>query len=447
MFEYISKTTLNGLACFSIFFMNALRDIVIEVIKKLLFHNNNIKSSECDVYHVKNKVNNEIITHLNSVKNGFNPLWFAQTGKAQTLIQSMSKFTTPPIEWYSYTYRREILTLDDGANIALDWKEDVHMNEMTPVLVCLHGLGGDSQTSYLKRFTDIAVNKGYRTVVYNRRGHGGMSLIPGSKLFPKHVNMDDMEAVTYHISCLFPIASKFLIGFSCGANLAVHYLTKYECEFVAGVSISNGFDIFNGTKLLAQDSVCDGIITQFLKDILLDGRLEEVMHLCEERGYVIDFDEVMKTTSLRKLEELLVVPVYQYKSLQEYYDDDSCHTIIDRVINPLLCISSTDDPFVHKNVLKVPIEAAKTNEHVIAIVTDKGGHIGWIEEWNQIPWYCKVVFEYFEYFLLREPENIKQKKSRSSIVRRGVESPANDAILSIPALCRDSILIASPVDI
>lgn len=404
MFEYVSKTTLNGFICFSIFTTVALCNMATEVLKRpFRDKKKREQKNTCDIYMVENDTNKAIFSKMNSINEGFKPLWFAKSGYAQTLLQSMSEFIKLPPDWVSYEYRREIITLDDGVEIALDWKENENMDELTPILLCLHGLGGDSNSSFLRTFTNISVNKGYRVVVYNRRGHGGMSLLPGNKLFPKHVNMDDMDAVVQYIDYLYPMSTKFLIGFSCGANLAVKYLSyiSERCsQFSAGVSINNGYDIFRGTKLLADnDKICDGIVTQFLKDILVDGRLNEVKQMCGNLGGNIDFDAVMKAKSLQKLEELLVVPAYEYISLHEYYEDDSCHKVINDVNKPLLCISSRDDPFVHSDVLDIPIGAAKINEKIITIITDNGGHIGWIDSLNNIPWYSRVVFEYLEYFL------------------------------------------------
>ena len=126
--------------------------------------------------------------------------------------------------------------------VALDWLEGPDMDESTPFILCLHGMGGHSQSRYLQLFTQSAKRRGYRSVVYNRRGHGGTSLLPvplqqqdaeeggagmtaaeskpevqqlqhqtstmggkshaspaRPKIFPKHVNMDDMQEVVAHL--------------------------------------------------------------------------------------------------------------------------------------------------------------------------------------------------------------------------------------------------------
>ena len=179
------------------------------------------------------------------------------------------------------------------------------MDDSTPLILCLHGMGGHSNSRYLQLFTRAAVRRGYRAVVYNRRGHGGTSLLPvpmpglsaeprgansgmgvvvdsalsrgvpsqgvpsqgvpsqgppsdqeaagdspvasaldaeaSPKIFPTHVNMDDMQEVVSHLRASHPRAPMYLIGFSCGANLCIHYLATSgeECPFIAAGSVSH----------------------------------------------------------------------------------------------------------------------------------------------------------------------------------------------------------------
>jgi predicted alpha/beta-fold hydrolase len=208
--------------------------------------------------------------------------------------------------------------------------------------------------------------------------------------------MEDMEFVVAHLCHMYPLAPKYMIGFSCGANLGIKFIaTSKNNPFIATASISNGYDIDSGTKLISETSpICDGLATQFLKGILFDGRLEEVKALSKHLD--IDFEAVMKTKSLRKIEELLILPLYGYNSLEQYYEQDSCHNYIRNVNSPLLCIANKNDPLIPHSMTDVPLEASKHNENIIAIITKRGGHIGWIEDDVNNPWYAKVFFEYIQ---------------------------------------------------
>lgn len=71
--------------------------------------------------------------------------------------------------------RSEILTLSDGGEVALDWM-DGGCPENSPIVLILPGLTGESQAEYIKCLVLAANSNGIRTVVFNNRGQGGMTL-------------------------------------------------------------------------------------------------------------------------------------------------------------------------------------------------------------------------------------------------------------------------------
>jgi abhydrolase domain-containing protein 1/3 len=389
--QYIHLTNGHAMYCFLVFSMMAILEICYSIAAYPFVY---LKNAEIpSLGYVVNEKNLSILRNIPSLKE-FNISWFAKGPRAQTMLQAFARLDVRTL------YVRELVKLKDDVNVALDWKENSDMTDETPIVLCLHGLGGNSNSRYLQTFTSMSYNKGYRTVVYNRRGHGGISLLSTKKdkkefvMFPKHSNMEDMEFVVDHLCRTYPLAPKYMIGFSCGANLGIKYISSSKNNpFIATASISNGYDIDRGTKLVSETSpICDGIVTQFLKGILFDGRLEEVKTLSQHLD--IDFDAVMKTKSIRKIEELLILPLYGYKSLEQYYELDSCHNCIQNVKSHLLCIANKNDPLIPSSMTDIPLEASKHNENIISVITKRGGHIGWIEDDMNNPWYAKVFFEY-----------------------------------------------------
>lgn len=77
-----------------------------------------------------------------------------------------------------YFFYREIFTLKDGGEVALDWLEpNDHPNNMNDATILfLPGLTGDSKCEYV-RATSLAVHKsGFRIAVFNYRRIGGVDL-------------------------------------------------------------------------------------------------------------------------------------------------------------------------------------------------------------------------------------------------------------------------------
>ncbi len=390
MFKYLSECDLYGTLCFSAFSIMAVCEIVKSAVLAPFFN----YTETPQITFIKNVKNLNIISKMKSAK-VFKIIWFGRGAMAQTLLQSLA--TTKK------DYRREYISSHDGVKLALDCKSNSD-DLITPIALCLHGLGGDSRSPFIETFTNLSMDHGFRTIVYIRRGHGTSLLSCHDKeeaIFPRHVNMEDMITVVNHINKKYPDAPKFLIGFSSGANLAINYIARNKAAnpFIATISISNGYNIDKGTTILSKNKICDGIVTQFLKAILSKKRIEEVEKIAKKSNIQIDFTKVLKCKSIRDLEELLIIPYYKYKSLQEYYEMDSCHNYINNVDSPLLCISNKNDPLVDKSMCCIPINAASKNENIISINTEHGGHVGWIDNSVNNPWYSRVVFEYMDCFL------------------------------------------------
>ena len=83
------------------------------------------------------------------------------------------------------TTDREIVTLDDGGRLALDWAADLPAQcdkDDAPVLLFLSGITGSSSDNYVKYSMLDGMHHGYRPVVMNYRGCGGITLTVSSLL-------------------------------------------------------------------------------------------------------------------------------------------------------------------------------------------------------------------------------------------------------------------------
>ena len=78
-----------------------------------------------------------------------------------------------------YVYYREILSLDDGGEVGLDWGvlgDEVLAKKDTPVMLILPGIVGNSKDNYILHLVEDGFQQGYRPVVFNQRGNGGIKL-------------------------------------------------------------------------------------------------------------------------------------------------------------------------------------------------------------------------------------------------------------------------------
>jgi abhydrolase domain-containing protein 1/3 len=93
-------------------------------------------------------------------------------------------FGNPP----KFKYKRQLFNTPDGGTIALDWVtntvvsenavhvDDVNKDESTPIVVIIPGLTSDSSSPYLKHLAYHTAKRGWKVVVSNHRGLGGVSI-------------------------------------------------------------------------------------------------------------------------------------------------------------------------------------------------------------------------------------------------------------------------------
>lgn len=103
---------------------------------------------------------------------------------------------------------REILTLSDGGEIALDWgmlntDSGVHTEGSDgvtpPVLLILAGITGCSTDNYVQHLVEDGLLEGYITVVFNQRGNGGIKLKVSGEVISgtNNANMYPIPCVQY----------------------------------------------------------------------------------------------------------------------------------------------------------------------------------------------------------------------------------------------------------
>ena len=345
-------------------------------------------------------------------------------------------------------YRREVLPMADGGRVTLDWAPAEGLPATAPVVLLAHGLAGASDENYIRSFcaraTSSSEQRAWRVVVFNRRGHGDtVHVLPSltiaeaaeaegrstpragssgqlsrqgsqadglcagcsrsdnaashaKRTWPRHGDTSDMHAVADHIAALFPDSPLLAVGYSAGSNILVKYLAEAgsDAPFVGAISVSNAYDLVRGTTLFAKHHpLWDWYMARSLRNLAARhwDMLEQVIRL--PKGLV------RKASSVRDLDTLVATPLYGYPSVDAYYADQHCCALLSHVTAPTLLLNARDDPIIHPSLLDYPINACATNPALISAITQRGGHLGWLEGWWPHSWYEVVLFEFCEALL------------------------------------------------
>jgi len=188
------------------------------------------------------------------------PTWYAPFSTMQVALLLCKEARGRFLQRSCYT--REVLPLDDGVCIALDWVEPPASDSeckrvasqkatqeqqcpfvlpkallpyesaegpaLAPVCVLLHGAFMDSSSITMSDLARSLAARGFPVVVMGRRGYGGLSIesTSDSKHLPKvsfYGFDEDLRCVLDAVAKRHPRRPVALVGFSCGSGFATRF--------------------------------------------------------------------------------------------------------------------------------------------------------------------------------------------------------------------------------
>lgn len=301
------------------------------------------------------------------LKEKFWPTIWCVESRAQTIIANMFREKLAQ----HVNYNREILDLADGGQVALDWLED-SCPVNAPVLLILPGLTGSSQAEYIRCLVKATSRSGFRTVVFNNRGLGGVQL-KTTRLY-NACNGDDLCEVIKHVKAKYPHVPLAATGISMGGLVLGNYISRrgksVRSQLAAAMLISVPWDLFKACESIEKPGL-NMMLNKHLADLLCQ-TLKKQDHL--DWG---DLDDTFKSRTIREFDSKFTCKAFGYSDTNEYYTDATLHTKLHQFQIPTLCLSAADDPFQPLEAL--PIEEFKKCKNIAAVVTARGGHIGFME--------------------------------------------------------------------
>jgi uncharacterized protein len=87
-------------------------------------------------------------------------------------------------------------------------------------------------------------------------------------------------------------------------------------------------------------------------------------------------DALPRVRTVREFDAVYTAPHFGFGTAEEYYHRAAAMRVIDRIRIPALIITAADDPFVPLDAFRDP--ALTGNPHISLIVTEYGGHCGFL---------------------------------------------------------------------
>ncbi len=276
-------------------------------------------------------------------------------------------------------FYRERIDTPDGDFLDLDIAEVVGkpLPEQAPVALLLHGLEGNARRPYaLELYRQLAA-RGVRSVGMNFRSCSG-ELNRTERMYHAGAT-DDVALVHDWIDRRFPSLSKGMVGVSLGANMLLKYLGERGADLAirlrGAVAISPPFDLVVGadqietrTRSLYMDS--------FLKSIQakVKAKAEAPGSLFSQH---VDVPTALAAQTMRQIDEACTAPLHGFRDADDYYARSSSRRYLAGIRVPTLVLRAKDDPLIP--VGDIPYDLLQANPALFPGITDRGGHVGWIE--------------------------------------------------------------------
>ncbi|TKY51539.1 Embryogenesis-associated protein EMB8 [Spatholobus suberectus] len=264
----------------------------------------------------------------------------------------------------------------------------VSKDEYTPIVVVIPGLTSDSSSAYLKHLAYHTAKYGWKVVISNHRGLGGVSIT--SDCFYNAGWTEDVRTVVNYLHKENPRAPLFVVGTSIGANILIKYLGEDgENIPVAGaVAICSPWDLLIGDRFITRRRV------QKLYDKALAVGLQGYAKLHQPHfSRLANWEGIEKSVSIRDFDNHATRIVGKYETVDTYYRRCSSSIYVRSVSIPLLCISALDDPVCTREA--IPWDECRANKNVVLATVKHGGHLAFFEGITASGlWWVRAVNEF-----------------------------------------------------
>jgi len=171
--------------------------------------------------------------------------------------------------------------------------------------------------------------------------------------------------------------AKGLAGVSLGGNMLLKYLGERGGEMAirlrAAAAISPPFDLKLGGEQLEQ-GLSPRYVAHFLTSI--KAKLQAKAALVAP---LIDLEQALAARTLREIDEAMTAPLHGFASADDYYTRSSSRRYLPGIQVPTLIMRAKDDPLISAG--DIPYDLFEYNPALFAGITERGGHVGWVEGW------------------------------------------------------------------
>lgn len=272
----------------------------------------------------------------------------------------------PLIYKRKFAYNRKRLELSDGDFIDLD----ISSVQSERAIIAIHGLEGESQSSYIQSLSDFVNYAGIDMIALNLRGCSGED----NRLFQTYHSgkSEDLNSVIEYILTNENYKEIYLVGYSLGGNLVLKYVgERREISSIikSAVGISVPCDL-EATAIKMSSLRNTLYLKMFLNSLIAKLKRKNDAF----PNSILDLESIRKIKNFEDFDNVYTAPANGFINANDYWEKCSCKQFIPTINIPSLMITALDDPFFSERCY--PFDEATENPNFHLETPRYGGHVG-----------------------------------------------------------------------
>ncbi|MEX2609634.1 MAG: alpha/beta fold hydrolase [Gemmatimonadota bacterium] len=293
----------------------------------------------------------------------FHPAPWARGAHMQTVLGRYLRRPPAP------AFLRERVETPDGDFVDLDFPAPPAPG--APLVLLVHGLEGSARRGYAIHVYRALAARGVGAVGLNFRFCSGE---PNRTARMYHSGeTEDIRHVLQLLAARFHSAPLGAVGFSLGGNALLKYLGEEGAAAPVRVAaaVSVPYDLAAGADALNASWAGRRYAAHFVRSLVR--KAEAKAALIQDR---CDLARVRAARSFRDFDEHATAPIHGFAGAADYYARSSAAGFLPAIRVPTLLLHARDDPFLPWGAF--PAAAVAANPALRAVVTARGGHVGFM---------------------------------------------------------------------
>lgn len=319
----------------------------------------------------------------------FRPHPLLRSGHLQTVFGALVHGWLPP-----YRAVPQVIPLADGEALVVHEEQvDELLPADAPLVVLVHGLGGDHRSPYLRRIAARLASSGMRVWRADMRGCGA-----GLKYAyrPAHAGSSaDLAAIVAWAQQRYPESRQGIAAFSLGGNLLLKMLGELTedpqrwsidpSRIAQAIAVAPPADLHGCTINMERASRMP-YTRYYLK--MLERQVRERAEHWEAWRTV---SPALPLRTIRQFDHWYTAPLAGFSSTDEYYTTSSSTRWLAKVCVPTLLLIDQHDPIIpygafsgHEFSSSISVQVTRFGGHLGYIARDRLGRVRrWMDDWTE----------------------------------------------------------------